>query len=274
MSQLVQLTNLLPHYNSMVESLQSQMQSDNNRHIDAMIDVYGKALEGGASSKTLSYLEEKMANRDNYNIYRRNKDAEEWFKVDKKLHSYLGRDMKKLAGGQHGAQGISQTKEPHLVQSLKLLSAYVDNLSKKMMQARTASCDELREAVTVLVQDEELEEQLKGALQALQVAAEAEDMQKTKQHAGNLVVLGSMTEQVLPPVLSNCILKCGLSRNLPSDNSSEVVSVAPVSAPVSAVVSAPVLEGGCGQNWMKGGHDKPQFRSAAAAQLFNLIHSK
>ena len=285
------LAKLLAHSNKVVENFQHRMQQDNVNHIDNMLSVYSHALEGGASPSALNHLEKTIANRDNFNEYRMAKDATEWMAVDKKLYSYLGRDMGILAGGQDKI--VPYKKEPNMVQALRLNNAFIESLSQKMMQSRSASLRELEASIKVL-QREQIPESVKTVLSnLLRVAHELYDS-KLERDAQDLMMLEMSTVGSLAPSTSACITKCGV-RATPVE-ASESKSAASEASPS-------MLEGGCGDKWLKGGcggmkggqsrvHDssewlesvadewleggeeqKPKFRSPAAAQLYNLISS-
>ena len=291
MSQAVPLAKLLAHSNKVVENFQHRMQQDNVNHIDNMLSVYSHALEGGASPSALNHLEKTIANRDNFNEYRMAKDATEWMAVDKKLYSYLGRDMGILAGGQDKI--VPYKKEPNMVQALRLNNAFIESLSQKMMQSRSASLRELEASIKVL-QREQIPESVKTVLSnLLRVAHELYDS-KLERDAQDLMMLEMSTVGSLAPSTSACITKCGV-RATPVEASE--------SKSAASEASSSKLEGGCGDKWLKGGcggmkggqsrvHDssewlesvadewleggeeqKPKFRSPAAAQLYNLISS-
>lgn len=283
MSQAVPLAKLLAHSNKVVENFQHRMQQDNVNHIDNMLSVYSHALEGGASPRVLNHLEKTIANRDNFNEYRMAKDATDWMAVDKKLYSYLGRDMGILAGGQNHL--VPYKKEPNMVQALRLNNAFIESLSQKMMQSRSASLRELEKSIKVLQREPGIPESVKTVLSNLMRVAQEMYDSKLERDAQDLMLLEMSTVGSLAPSTSACITKCGVRSN------PEAAAAAP-----SASESKSGLEGGCGDKWMKGGqsrmHDssewlesvaddwleggenqKPKFRSPAAAQLYNLISS-
>lgn len=291
MSQAVPLAKLLAHSNKVVENFQHRMQQDNVNHIDNMLSVYSHALEGGASPRVLNQLEKTIANRDNFNEYRMAKDATEWMAVDKKLYSYLGRDMGILAGGQN--QIVPYKKEPNMVQALRLNNAFIESLSQKMMQSRSASLRELERSINVLQRESGIPQSVKTVLSnLLRVAHEMYDS-KLERDAQDLMMLELSTVGSLAPSTSACITKCGV-RSTPQ-------AAAPSSESKSGLEGGcgdKWLKGGCGKNWMKGGQrriydssewlesvaddwleggggetQKPKFRSPAAAQLYNLISS-
>lgn len=295
MSQSVPLTKLLPQYNDVVETIQRRMQEDNTHHLENMLNAYTYALQGGASSPTLSYLERKLANRDNYTRYRTQKDATEWMKVDNKLHSYLGQDMKALAGGQDPPPDVPASKEPQLVQSLKLLSAFIDKLSEKMMTARHASMLEFQEVVHTLLQESAMSDRIKMALQLLVKAAVQKYREDLDRDAAELLMLEFLTTHELASGTSGCILRSGICKNLPSSGHRHVhddhddhhhLPMAR-SLPVAEEKAPPVIRlagGGCGvpaastYNVQSSHHQRsqsaPKFRSKAAEQLYNIISSQ
>ena len=321
MSQAVPLSKLLPQYNASVESMQRSLQVDNVHHMEDMLSVYGVALEGGASPASLAYLEQKIANRDAFNTERTKKDLENWMAVDKRISSYLGRDMNALVGGQHGHL-VPGSKEPQLVQSLRVLSAFIADLFKKLAQSRSATLKELLEAVDVLLRDPSLAEDSKSVLMNIKSVAEDAQHSSTEDLIENMITLGRMTEESLSPITTRCVLECGVTKNL---------GPAPPTLEIEEISEKPAIKGGCGEDWVKGGSlaggegcsamshkkhhgglaggegggkkhkvkggkkkideedaqwlaevknswlaagskkQKPEFRSAAAAQLYNLI---
>lgn len=306
MSQSVPLSKLLPRYNAVVESFQQRMQQDNVDHLDSMLSLYATGLEGGCSSSSMSYLEKKLAARDDYNIYRTDKDATEWMAVDKKLHSYLGRNMGALKGGE-GDEDVPSTKEPQLVQSLKLLSAFIQQLAEKMMAARHASFEELMDTANVVMNDPSTPESIKGYLQALQAQAMSEYEDKLDRDAGDMLMLEEYTVKALAPNTSRTVLRTGIVRRLPERAAQhllepsharhvlehDVHDVAP-SAPTrnqlqdmpsfaNLVREGPKekLEGGGGcaaSSMLSGGGgcsaaaaQNMKFRSSAAQHLYNII---
>lgn len=289
MSQSVPLSKLMPQYNAMVESFQRRMQQDNVHHLTNMLNAYGYALHGGACSASLSHMERKLANRDNYNTYRTQKDASEWMKVDKKIHSYLGSDMMALAGGQHGEVPIS--KEPQMVQTLRLLSAFIANLTEKMMSARRASLEELQEAVNILLQDTEARNEIKAALYTLTQLAASSYKERLERDASDLMQLEYDTLMALAPSTAECILKCGVSKRLRHGQVREVESVVTqlparprlldeVAARMAPMAPAPSVRHTSPspvaprspQPTLQGGENKkPVFRSRQAAELYNII---
>lgn len=300
MSQTVPLSNLLAHSNHVVESFHKRMQEDNMNHIDSMLSAYAHALEGGASPRSLNHMEKLIANRDNFNEYRMAKDATEWMAVDKKLHSYLGRNMNVLSGGQF--ELVPYTREPNLVQALRLENAYIESLAQKMMQSRSASLRELDNAVAVLNNDANVPQSVKVVLaHILRLAQEMYDA-KLRRDAQDLMSLEVAAVENLAPGTSACITACGVKK----------APAAPAAAAPSKVeeLGGGCMKGGCsksysysslalggGQNrmhednewleavaedWLEeeedddslmGGANKPKFRSPAAAQLYNLISS-
>lgn len=296
MSQSVPLTKLMPRYDAVMETFQRRKQQDNTHHLSNMLNAYGYALNGGACSASLSYLEKKLANRDNYNIYRTQKDAEEWMKVDKKIHSYLGRDMMALSGGQ---DVVPSSKEPQLVQTLRLLSAFINNLLEKMMTARRASLEELQDAVNMLLRDASLRHNIKTALYSLSQIAANKYQQDLERDALDLANLEYETLMHLAPSTAECILKCGITKDLsapskPSSPSPRVpqpkqlprprildeimrqkTSLAGGGSVVGGVVGVGNVAGGGGVHHQAQVHQqpsaKPQFRSRQAAQLYNII---
>lgn len=302
MSQTVPLSQLLSDYNTSVETFHHRMQEDNMNHIDNMISTYAHALEGGATPATLNYLEKAIANRDNLNNYRMAKDATEWMMVDKKLHSYLGRDMNILTGGNE-IHAIPAEKESQMVQCARVQSAYMDNLAKKMMQARGASLRELKQAVERVMSDPAVSDEVKGMLESIVIMAKAVDQSKLERDAQDMFLLEYMTMNNLSPSTAACITKCGTKV--------EAAASGPLLISSSKHLPPPdpseSLEGGCGSSWaagmsMRGGQKKvhqdqewlaqvshdwmsggehkspksnaPKFRSPAAAQLYNLISSQ
>jgi hypothetical protein len=302
MSQAVPLTKLLAHSNKVVEAFQHRMQEDNMNHIDDMLSVYSHALEGGATPKNLNHIEKSIANRDNFNEYRMAKDATEWMAVDKKMYSYLGRDMNILAGGIHDM--VPYNKEPNMVQALRLNNAFIDTLSQKMMHSRSASLRELEASINVLKNDPQVPETVRTVLtHLLKFAHEVYDA-KLERDAQELMLLEMSTTDSLAPSTAACITKCGVkkqTREFVVDSEGR-----------SAEEGSSPLKGGCGDKWLKGGHGekrksgmkggqnrvhdssewldsvandwlssssssleggehKPKFRSPAAAQLYNLI---
>ena len=310
MSQSVPLSKLLPRYNAVVESFQQRMQQDNVDHLDSMLSLYATGLEGGCSSSSMSYLEKKLAARDDYNIYRTDKDATEWMAVDKKLHSYLGRNMGALKGGE-GDEDVPSTKEPQLVQSLKLLSAFIQQLAEKMMAARHASFEELMDTANVVMNDPSTPESIKGYLQALQAQAMSEYEDKLDRDAGDMLMLEEYTVKALAPNTSRTVLRTGIVRRLPERAAQhllepsharhvlehDVHDVAPSAAPsaparnqlqdmpsfANLVREGPKekLEGGGGcsvSSRLEGGGgcsaaaaQNMKFRSSAAQHLYNII---
>lgn len=299
MSQSVPLTKLLPQYNDVVETFQRRMQEDNTHHLENMLNTYTHALQGGASAHVLSYLERKLANRDNYTHYRTHKDAMEWMSVDKKMHSYLGKNMAVLAGGEDPTEEVPASKEPQLVQSLKLLSAFINNLTEKMMTARQASMQEFREAVDQLLRDSKVSERIKSSLLLLVEAAAHKYQENLDRDASELLMLEYLTTHRLAPATSGCILRSGICKNLPEQELpyAQQLLVAEEKGPVMAVRR---LEGGgsCGastaayssqsnqsshqdnQSSHQGNQSShqeshaekgPKFRSHAAEQLYNII---
>ena len=310
MSQAGPLSKLLPQYNAAVENMHRWMQQDNVKHMDAMLSAYGTALEGGASDDHLGHLEKKMANRDNFNKHRRKKDIHNWMAVDKKVHSYLGRDMNVLVGGQHVNLALSLDKEPQLVQSLRVLSAFIDDLSKRLVQSRAATLKELQEAVNLLVNDVSLSQDAKHMLLSIKHVAESEHATSMDLLIKNMAMLASATMDSLAPFTSHCVMNCGIGKHLRDLPEAEDM-------PLDPMEKMPLgLQGGCGEDWLQGGegcgvsamghkvghHNKsleggkkkvvddeewlsavsnswlaagstktPKFRSPAAAQLYNLI---
>jgi hypothetical protein len=272
MSQSVPLSKLLPRYNAVVESFQKRMQRDNVKHLDNMLSLYTYGLQGGCSSRGLSYLEKKLAARDDYNNYRSDKDAMEWMKVDQKLHSYLGRNMNVLSGGGEGDEDVPSTKEPQMVQSLKLLSAFINNLAKKMMSSRSAALEELIGAVNVMMIDPEVPENVKGFLQALHDEAVAKFEEKLDRDAKDLVVLEEYTVRALAPNTSRIIMRSGIARSLPEASGK---SVAPQKQEESEEEKSEEKVqlgggGGCGVPSSMS-EAAPKFRSSAAQHLYNVI---
>ena len=295
MSQSVPLTKLMPRYDAAVETFQRRKQQDNTHHLSNMLNAYGYALNGGACSASLSYLEKKLANRDNYNIYRTQKDAEEWMKVDKKIHSYLGRDMMALSGGQ---DLVPSSKEPQLVQTLRLLSAFINNLLEKMMTARRASLEELQDAVNMLLRDASLRHNIKTALYSLSQIAANKYQRDLERDALDLADLEYDTLMQLAPSTAECILKCGITKDLLASKAQSLLFSAPkpsFNVPKqlprprildeimrqksnSSLSGGSVVAGGGGAHHQVQPHvvhqqpsAKPQFRSRQAAQLYNII---
>lgn len=288
MSQSVPLSKLLPRYNAVVESFQERMQHDNVKHIDNMLSLYTHSLQGGCSDETKSYMEKKLAARDDYNNYRTQKDAEEWMAVDKKLYSYLGRDMNVLTGGI--PPKVPSTKEPQLVQSLKLLSAYIHNLVKKSVSARRASKEELLEAINELLKDPDTHDVIKQYLRAMQTQVEQEYEASLDQDARDLVVLEEYTVKTLAPSTSSVILRTGLARDLPPLTIEDLMAKQPVYSPpkkeeVPAASLSPqsddddeveqarsILKSPAPgtRRSLAGGADM-KFRSSAAQHLYNII---
>jgi hypothetical protein len=296
MSQSTPLSKLLPQYNAVVESYQERMQHDNVKHLENMLNTYMYALQGGASSAALSHLERKMANRDNYNLYRTNKDALEWSMVDKKLHSYLGRNMGMLQGGGKDGEEVPASKEPQLVQSLKLLSAFINNLSEKMMTARSASLQELQEAVNILLKESTVSDRIKSALYLIAEVAAHNYQEDLERDAADLLMLEYLTLHSLATPTSDVILRSGIFRNLPPAANHRFMShnhnhgsnsQAPSSSSSSHNGTSLTGGGGCAASTQystfTGGYDsasvqhpqhqqhQPRFRSQAAEKLYNII---
>lgn len=287
MSQSAPLSKLLPRYNAVVESFQQRMQQDNTNHLDNMLSLYTHALQGGFTGQSLSYLEKKLASRDDYNNYRMNKDASEWMEVDKKLHSYLGRNMSVLTGG-NPQDRVPSTKEPQLVQSLKLLSAFIKILAEKMMTSRHAALLELLEAIDVVLADPATSESSKEYLRVLHRQAQEEYENKLDRDANDVMVVEEYTVKTLAPNTSRTILRTGLARRLPEATAENrmIEAPAPASAPsfedlIRRVAEAEPEEkapkekleggGGCSAALRGGGDDNVRFRSSAAQHLYNII---
>jgi hypothetical protein len=294
MSQSVPLSKLLPRYNTAVESFQQRMQQDNVEHLDNMLSLYAYGIQGGSSSSSMGYLEKKLAARDDYNIYRTDKDATEWMTVDKKLHSYLGRDMNILTGGDKD-DFVPATKEPQLVQSLKLLSAYLKSLAEKMMSARHTSFGELMDTMNEMMNDPETPPTIKGYVRALKDQAESDYEQKLDRDAEDMLMIEEYTVKALAPNTSRTILRTGIVRRLPERSAQQLLEpsharhvlqhshVAQPSSFSNLVKDMSVdsesedvdpeetgLEGGSTFAAAKP-NSGPKFRSSAAQHLYNVI---
>ena len=211
MSQTKPLSKVLTQYNHVVETIHKRMQQDNMAHIDDSISLYAHALAGGASDASLGYMEKTMANRDNFIQYRTEMDATEWSKVDQKLHSYLGRNMNMLVGGDKRGQ----VPDTNLIQSNRLLNAYVQQLAQKMMQSRFSNALEFKKMAERLLVDPRLNEDARNTVSQLLALVEETYQPKLERDAQELAMLEHFVMSHLGG-LSNCILRCGAQGEEPT----------------------------------------------------------
>ena len=163
------------------------------------------------------------------------------------MHSYLGRNMNALIGGEYVNLSLSLDKEPQLVQSLRVLSAFIDDLSKRLVQSRAATLKELQEAVNLLMNDMSLSQEAKQLLLNIKHAAESEHSTSMDVLINNMAKLAMDTMESLAPVTSHCVLNCGITKHLKDLPETEDVPTDPLEKTPSG------LQGGCGEDWLQGG---------------------